>query len=378
MKPTSIVSIITASSAITVGKGLITKTLPSFTRRRSSSHRPSSTNPSNTLQMYLDGMDESLITSSLLTSIASPLPIHHANNIFSDTSEHITSDPKLEAEILSDVSHVAMDFNTFFFGTTNSAWIRFCNVFGRILIITSDYVPDQYISPDELAFQTAMLTFSTHVFLRSAWPILLASLSTTSLSVRDRRAFTQLFDKVDLSILQFKTLITSKALQWVEAKHGDEIELNGDYIYWLQKGEVMTSSSFQETGVSTSTTGTSIDVDSPSSSSRFSHRIFGELHFAKTLEESRLGEKKTRTSKKSSKVKDDNDSNNSCTTARMNNETLTVGQGGAVLLQISTPKLLKLMKHDDQLCSSMNRLVLSCMQEKLARFSYKVTSNVTA
>ena len=325
--------------------------------------------------MYLDGMDESLITSSLLTT----LPIHHANNIFSDTSEHITSDPKLEAEILSDVSHVAMDFNTFFFGTTNSAWIRFCNVFGRILIITSDYVPDQYISPDELAFQTAMLTFSTHVFLRSAWPILLAALSTTSLSVRDRRAFTQLFDKVDLSILQFKTLITSKALQWVEAKHGDEIELNGEYIYWLQKGEVMTSSSsssFQETGVSTSTTGTNTDVDS-SSSSRFSHRIFGELHFAKTLEESRLGEKKTRTSKKSSKVKNDN-ANTSCTTARMNNETLTVGQGGAVLLQISTPKLLKLMKHDDQLCSSMNRLVLSCMQEKLARFSYKATSNVTA
>lgn len=356
MKPTSVVSIITASSAITAGNGLITKTLPSFTRRRS---RP---NPSSALNMYIDGIDESLVTSSLLTNIASsPLPILHPHaNIFSDTSEHIASDPKLEAEILSDVSHVAMDFNAFLFGANaNSAWIRFCNVFGRVLIITSDYVPDQYISPDELAFQAAMLTLSTHVFVRSAWPVLSAALSRTTLSVRDRRAFARLFGRVDLSVLQFKTLIASGTLKWVELKRDDRIELNGENMYWLYSGEV--TSSLQESGVGTS--GTSADG---SSSSRFGHRVFGELHFAKTLEESRLGDKKTKPFSKSNQVKDDTDS-----TAAAVNETLTVGREGTVMLQISTPKLVQLMKHDDQLCRSMNRLVLSCMQEKLTRFSHR-------
>lgn len=267
------------------------------------------------------------------------------SNIFSDTSQHIASDPKLEAELLTDVSHVAMDVTTFL--SPNTAWIRFCNVFGRILIITSDYVQDHYISPDEAFFQAAMLAVSTQMFLRSAWPVLLAASSKTSLSVRDRRAFTQLFSELDLSVLQFKTLLTSNTLEWVELKDGEKVDLDGDYMYWLHAGDI--SSSLQETSSNTEDN-TSLGI---------SHRMFGEVHFAKALEEFRV-QHKTKNSK-SNKVKEVEES------ATAVSETLTAGASGSVLLRISTPKLLDLMKHDDQLYDSINGLILLCMQEKLTR-----------
>lgn len=245
---------------------------------------------------------------------------------------------------------MALDLTTFL--SINSAWIRFCNVFGRILIITSDYVSDHYISPDEALFQAAMLTVSTQLLVRSAWPVLLAA-STTSLSVRDRRAFAQLFSGADLSVLQFKTLLASDTLEWVELERGQTMDLDQEYMYWLHSGEV--TSSLQESSFNTD----------DNSSLGISHRMFGEVHFAKALEESRH-QHKTK-SAKSSKVKVVSVPTNAV------NETLTAGTDGAVMLRIDTTKLLKLMNHDDQLYDSINGLVLLCMQEKLSRTFHKAT-----
>ncbi|KAL3777469.1 hypothetical protein ACHAWO_010220 [Cyclotella atomus] len=346
-RSTAAVCLITASS-VTITSGLVTKPLPSFTKRRSRT---------STINMYLDGMDDALFSSSLLSSTAAPITSMIAsgyNNIFASTSEHITSDPKLEAELLTDASHVALDLTTFF--SPRTAWIRFCNVFGRILILSSDYISDHYISPDEAVFQAAMLAVSIRMFVRSVWPILEAASSQTALSVRDRRAFKQLESAVDLTVLQFKTLLTSDTLEWVELGPGQLIDLEdggvGD-MYWLHSGEV--TSSLQD---SSTTTTSSSAVDA------VSHRMFGEVHYAKALEESRLSNQ--RKSSKSHKAKADDSSTSTAATTAVS-ETLTAGSNGAVLLRISTQKLLKLMHHDDQLNESINRLVLQSMQEKLTR-----------
>ena len=342
MKRSAVVCVM-AASAVNISEGLVARAGPSFIKRRTRNQ-----NQSNTLKMYLDGVDDALLSSSLLTSTAAPIAL--PSNIFSDASQHIASDPNLEAEILTDVSHVALDLTTFL--SINSAWIRFCNVFGRILIITSDYVSDHYISPDEALFQAAMLTVSTQLLVRTAWPVLLAA-SKTSLSVRDRRAFTQLFSEVDLSVLQFKTLLTSDTLEWVELKQDETLDLNQDYMYWLHSGEV--TSSLQES---------SSNMDD-NSSLGIGHRMFGEVHFAKALEESRHHHKTK--SAKSNKVR-------AVTVPSIAvNETLTAGANGAVMLRINTAKLLKLMNHDDQLYDSINGLVLLCMQEKLSRTFHKAT-----
>jgi hypothetical protein len=191
-----------------------------------------------------------------------------------------------------------------------------------------------------------MLAISTQMFLRSAWPVILAASSKTSLSVRDRRAFTQLFSEVDVSALQFKTLLTSQALEWIELKHDEQVHLNGDYMYWLHSGSILSSLHDQNTSTEDNAT------------MQISHRMFGEVHFAKALEESMF--KHNKKMAKADKIKASEDSNPPV------QETLAAGPNGAVLLRMSTSKLLKLMDHDDQLFNSINRLILLCMQEKLA------------
>lgn len=289
---------------------------------------------SSTFEMYLDGIDS----------------LHHAPligqpSIFSTTSQ-LASDPVFEAEVLTDFSHVVLDFTTFV--SPNTAWIRFFNVLGRILIITADYVQDQYISPDEACFQAFMLIISTYMFLKSAGPVIMAASSNKSLSVRDRRAFTQLFSEVDMTVWQFKTLLVSETFEWVELEHHQRVSLDGDCMYWLHSGDI--SSSLHQQSTSTKCFG----------SLRLSDRLFGDVLLAKALEESMLKESPCKKQTKSYRSKPDNSSS-------ADQETLIAGPNGATLLRLSTPKLLMAMNHDDQLSDSINRLILLCMQEKLSQ-----------
>ena len=148
-------------------------------------------------------------------------------------------------------------------------------------------------------------------------------------------------------MLQFKTLLTSQTLEWVQLGSNEEIELNGEYMYWLYSGE----------------TSSSIPGDCNSTSSSISSRIFGEVHFAMKLQEPLHT-----ASKKKSKVKKV-ESREVPEAVDLKQRKLYAGRGGdgAVLLRISTSKLLELMNDDNELSMSVQRLVLLCMQEKLTR-----------
>jgi hypothetical protein len=149
---------------------------------------------------------------------------------------------------------------------------------------------------------------------------------------------------VDLSVLQFKTLLASQTLAWVELKHKERVDLNDDCIYWLHSGDITITQSLDYT---------------VTSRGKLSDRLFGELFLAKALEESMLKESPCKKKPKSNKTK----SSSSSATV----ETLVAGPNGSTLLRISTPKLLQAMNHDDQLSDSINRLILLCMQEKLSQ-----------
>jgi hypothetical protein len=154
-----------------------------------------------------------------------------------------------------------------------------------------------------------------------------------------------------MSMLQFKTLLTSQTLEWVQLGSNEEIELNGEYIYWLYSGE----------------TSSSIPGDCNSTSSSISSRIFGEVHFAMKLQEPLHT-----ASKKKSKVKKV-ESREVPEAVDLKQRKLYAGRGGdgAVLLRISTSKLLELMNDDNELSMSVQRLVLLCMQEKLTRSCFE-------
>ena len=314
----------------------------SFVVRSNRSGKSFMRQQSQTIQMYIDGIEPLLMDN---------FKIPMQSNIFSTTSQ-LASDPLFEAELLNDVSHIVLDFTTF--AAPSTSWIRLFNLIGRILIIAADYVPDQYIPPDEAFFQASMLIVSTYMFLKSTYPVIKAA-SSASLSVRDRRAYKQLFSRVDLSVLQFKALLTSHTLEWVELDQNQNVSLSGDSIYWLHSGDI--SSSLYNQSTSTKCFG----------ALQLSDRLFGDVLLAKAREESMHKEKTCKKKTKSYSAQGTNDS--ICA-----NDTLIAGPNGATLLRMSTPKLLNAMDHDDRLSDSISKLILVYMQEKLSQTKLKASN----
>jgi len=261
-----------------------------------------------------------------------------------------------EISLLHDASSIALDVSTVTF--SNTAWMRLCNVMGRLAILFADYIQGDGISPVEWAFQTAMLVIALRLFIQSACPLIMAALSTSSLSVRDRRAYALLFRAVGLTILQFKTLLASRTLDWIEYQSNEAVELDGEYIYFLYSGTVAVTIPVSGHCIG----GTEITFFRNESEPCVSDRIFGDVQFAKVLEASVY--KKTKKNFKSDK-KSRNQEDASSYMAPPSS--CIVGSNGASVLRMFTPKLLKLMENDDELSHSIQRLVLLCMQRKLSR-----------
>mmetsp|Transcript_19210 Transcript_19210/g.35904 ORF Transcript_19210/g.35904 Transcript_19210/m.35904 type:complete len:367 (-) Transcript_19210:2707-3807(-) len=347
-----------------IGHGLVIGNRQPFISRRTVSRRYQS----SSMRMYID-YDSMPITSILdmaslssATSTATSTTTLSLSNIFHTASSSLTSssDPQeLEVDLLNDVSFVALDMPEFL--SPNTAWLRLSNVIGRLLILSSDYIQSDQISPDELVLHAAMLAVSTQMFLCSAGPLMSAIFSIPALSVRDREAYSLLFEAVGLSVLQFKTLLSSKTLDWVEYAPNELVELNGEDMYFLYSGEAAIPAATAD-GNNTGNNKNKINVDAAKSIDNSDHTIsdeealhvsnmvFGDVQFAKTLE-TFLNKNIKKKNKSSSVV----------------GSSFIVGPNGASMMRISTSKLLRLMKNDNELYSSVQRLVLQCMQDKLSR-----------
>jgi hypothetical protein len=73
--------------------------------------------------------------------------------------------PSVEAEVLTDMSHVMMDFSGFF--TPSRSLLRCFSVVGRILVLSADYLPDHTVHPEELAVQLFLLAYSLSDVLKA-------------------------------------------------------------------------------------------------------------------------------------------------------------------------------------------------------------------
>eukprot|EP00580_Thalassiosira_gravida_P005614 CAMPEP_0201655422 /NCGR_PEP_ID=MMETSP0493-20130528/46003_1 /ASSEMBLY_ACC=CAM_ASM_000838 /TAXON_ID=420259 /ORGANISM="Thalassiosira gravida, Strain GMp14c1" /LENGTH=371 /DNA_ID=CAMNT_0048132009 /DNA_START=651 /DNA_END=1766 /DNA_ORIENTATION=- len=364
-------SIILAMASIgPIGHGLVIGNRQPFISRRTVSRRYQS----SSMRMYIDydsmpitsvlDMASDMASLSITSTITTPL-----SNIFHTASSLTSSDPQeLELDLLNDVSFVALDMPEFL--SHNTAWLRLSNVIGRLLILSSDYIQSDQISPDELVLHAAMLAVSTQMFLCSAGPLMSAIFSIPALSVRDRSAYSLFFEAVGLSVLQFKTLLSSKTLDWVEYAPNEVVELNGEDMYFLYSGEAAIPAATAD-GNNTGNNKNKINVDAAKSIDNSDHTIsdgeplhvnnmvFGDVQFAKVLEMSlhKNTKKKTKSTKNTTIAHPTHSAGSS----------FIVGPNGASMMRISTSKLLRLMKNDNELYSSVQRLVLQCMQDKLSR-----------
>jgi hypothetical protein len=76
--------------------------------------------------------------------------------------------PDVEAEVLTNMCHVVMDFSGFF-GLSKPS-LQLCSVLGRILIIGADYLPDHNVHPEELIIQLVLLAINLNEVLLHQQP----------------------------------------------------------------------------------------------------------------------------------------------------------------------------------------------------------------
>jgi hypothetical protein len=265
-----------------------------------------------------------------------------------------------EISLLHDASNIALDVSTVV--TRNTAWLRLCNVVGRIVILSADCIQGDGISPVEWVLQTTMLVIATRLLIQTAWPLMAAVLLTSSLSVKDRRAYALLFRPVGLTVLQFKTLLASKTLDWIEFQPNESMELTGQCMYFLYSGDINTYDADSKTRINKDVIG-GIEITSTGKEIEqcVGHRIFGDVQFAKVLESS-VYVKAAKNIKGDKRPRNrENETNLSSPSSSI------VSLNGASVLRISTPRLLKLMENDDELSCSIQRFVLLSMQKKLSR-----------
>eukprot|EP00526_Cylindrotheca_closterium_P020806 CAMPEP_0113605854 /NCGR_PEP_ID=MMETSP0017_2-20120614/2551_1 /TAXON_ID=2856 /ORGANISM="Cylindrotheca closterium" /LENGTH=206 /DNA_ID=CAMNT_0000514375 /DNA_START=48 /DNA_END=668 /DNA_ORIENTATION=+ /assembly_acc=CAM_ASM_000147 len=92
-------------------------------------------NPSSKLMMRLSALGSSSLT------IAESMPLTAAT----------TASPLVEAEVLSDMAHVALDFSGLL--SPSKSMMRLYSIFGRLFALSADYLPDHTIHPEELLIQ---------------------------------------------------------------------------------------------------------------------------------------------------------------------------------------------------------------------------------
>ena len=254
----------------------------------------------------------------------------------------MTADPLLEAELLNDCSHVALDLVTFF-GPAKIA-VRAAAVAGRLFAMAADYIPDHSMHPEEIVFQVLMLCVAWAGLVKAAMPMALSTFAS-NITLQDGKAFSLLFEPAGMTWSQFKALSVF-ALDWVTVGAGetitsDEESAEDDYIYWLYSGEVSVESKGKEVY--------KVTREGGNLKKEAAMGLLGESRLLRHMDE-----KKKKKRKQKSEAKE------------YPRSTVKAGPGGATVLRIHTSNLSQLMESDQELDQVMRTLLFQGMQDKLA------------
>ena len=306
--------------------------------RTSTTTAGSSSSPSTKKQTCLTMLDHPSAVSAL-TLVSPLLSYSFAIPPFAAlaTATPNLVDPIVEAELLTDMAHVALDCTTFFGPATTG--IRLVAILGRLFAIGADYLPDHTIHIEEVIFQAFMLAIASSGFIQSALPTLRAVSARTT--IRDGRVFIKTFSRAGMTWMQYKAMAAVSALEWIEVEGGNIISseesppdsIPHDYFYFLYNGTVTVHSQGQELGHC------------------FEPCLVGEMQFARQL--------------------DGHDGDED-----LPKMTIKAGDQWATLLRIQSSKLVELMKNDDKLAKSIRSLIVKGMQQKLSNAMRKNMASV--
>jgi hypothetical protein len=288
---------------------------------------------------------------------------------------------------LTEASRFMMDLSSFV--TTEKIILRLAGIISRLVNIEIDVsVSSNHVTPspvEEIIFQAAMLGISISLLSRTAFPLLLSPKFAATLSFQDLVLYASLFRPVGVSLLQFRTLLSMKVLEWVElgpnstlptgSSDASAVDKSVDqYIYWLYNGDTKIIIQWSNTIVHYQLKrrrGKPVlqakNIGENSNESALGNRkslidlneigLIADMNFVEVLEERRRSAVGTR------KRRADEDYDSYETWCPM--PLIQSGSTGAQLLRIDGKKLLDLMDDDDKLDSSIRTLLLQCSGSNL-------------
>ena len=270
----------------------------------------------------------------------------------SSSSVFAPLDPLLEAEVLNDMAHVALDLFTVF-GPARLV-TRLAAIVGRVCAMLADYVPDHKVLPEELVFQSIMMLLACWGVVQALLPMLLAAVlvpTGPSTLLRDGKAFAALFQPAGVTWSQFKAM-RALCVDWTEVEPyalitspdgADDAEEVGDCVYWLHRGQANVLSNDGRKVVSRIEVG-----PTPSNKVPAGRRLLGETRLLTTTKLS-------------------GGSSTAATAASTHPapHPIQAGPTGATLLRIRPRKLRLLLQADPSLAEAWRTLVVSSLHDKL-------------
>ena len=311
----------------------------------------------------------------------------------------LDSSPLVEAEVLNDLSHLASDLAVYI--TPATSYLRLAAFIGRILSMTSDYVSDYTILPEEFIFQHIMLFTTLGLLIKSIAPILQSSFVQTT--EFDDDAYRMLFEPIGVSWIQYKSLRVT-CVDWITVdantvlvneheaqafkpspilenatfaselgnlfRDSQEMELltpsfnNTDYMYWLYRGHVSVSYDGKKYYEVTRTRGKYIDDPEALG-------FLADMRFLYMIDRNRRRKRLMELRHINTKTKARHTSYESHSSASQSWKggypmaTITVKNSEAVLLRVNGSRLLQMMEDDEPLSASVRLLLMMSLQRKI-------------
>jgi len=314
-------------------------------------------------------------------------------------SVDLESSPLLEAQVLNDLSHLASDLAVYI--TPATSYLRLAAFIGRILSLTSDYLEDYTILPEEFIFEHAMLFTTLGLLIKSVAPILQSSFVQTT--EFDEDAYRMLFEPIGVSWTQYKSLKATSCIDWVtidantvlvneheaqafkpslivdnatfaselgnlfrDSQENEAPSFNQtDYMYWLYRGEVSVSYDGKKYYDVTRTRGKYIDDPEALG-------FLADMRFLYVMDRNRrrkrlmeLRRVNTKTKVKSHEFLGSFTPQSLSLKAGYTMATITVKNNEAILLRVNGTKLLQLMEDDEPLSNAVRLLLMMSLQRKI-------------
>lgn len=279
-------------------------------------------------------------------------------------SSGTTSSAAVEAQVLTDMSHLGLDLAGFI--APGLLFLRFAAVAGRLCSMAADYIPDHTILPEEFAFQLCMLAVAFMGLVKAVLLPVIASVGYKSSphSLKDGRAYAALFQPAGTTWADFKALSVC-ALDWITVEAGSTVttdetscaaavdaDADDEFIYWLYSGTVEVESAGELLYTVTRMSGKAAKQDA-------GRGLLGERRLLRRLEQRGgiIRNKNTNNEASSSSPPSQNTKTYPRTTVK--------AASTATLLRIHAPNLKLLMDSDQAFADSIRTLVFQGMEAKL-------------